>query len=106
MFTDNRIRVQNKCKEFKTCFLNQLTTVIDAYEGEKIMALSEVESLMEVVDEMTFVTRYEPKLDVQKFKRDFAELVSAMDYPEESKNKTKEGWWKAIITAITTRKAA
>ena len=106
VFTDNRISVQNKCKDFRTCFLNQLASIIDTYAGQNTMVLSEIESLVSEIDDMTSVSSYKPNVDVQKIKRDFAELVSAMDYPEEVVSKTKTVWWRELFSAISFKSVA
>lgn len=105
VFTDNHITVQNKCDDFRTCFLNQLTSIIDNYCGENIMALSEIDKLTSEIDAMTSVTRYKPNIDVQKIKSDFAELVYAMDYQEEE-IETKTVWWKDLISAFASKRVA
>lgn len=107
VFTDNRIRVQNKCKEIRTCFLNQLTSVIDTYTGAKSISPDEMNLLMNTVDEMTTNTGYAPDMDIEKFKNDFAEIVAAMEDQKKEESKPII-WrtWKAIISSITLRKAA
>lgn len=106
VFTDNRVRVQNKCKSIRTCFLNQLTSVIDTYKGQKEMSLSEIDNLMATVDEMTTVTSYSPDINVQQLKADFAELVAMMDYPEETRTEEKMVWWRTFFSAFSLRRAA
>ena len=106
VFTDNRITVQNKCKDFRTCFLNQLASIIDTFDGENSMALTEIENIMAEIDEITSVSCYKPNFDIQTIKRDFAELVSTMDYPEEAASKTKTVWWRELFSAISYKNAA
>ena len=36
VFTDNRISVRNCYKGAKTCFLSQLSYIIDGYEGQEV----------------------------------------------------------------------
>ena len=107
VFTDNRIRVQNRCRSIVTCFLNQLTSVIDAYKGEKCIALNDIDSLMKSIDEMTTITRYAPRFDFEKFKVDFSEIVAAMDYPEDDEIKTI-GWktWREFFSSLTLGRAS
>lgn len=106
VFTDFRISVHNKCREFRTCFLNQLASIIDNYAGEKTMSLTEINNLMGSVDTMTSVSTYATGIDVQKIKKDFAELVSVMDYPVEAEKKTKQVWWREIFSSISFKNAA
>ena len=101
VFTDNRIRVQNKCKDITTCFLNQLTSVIDTYQGENTMTLSVIDDYMKLIDSMNTVTRYEPGFDVQSLKRDFAEIASAMNYQEEPKAENRTVWWKTAFSVFS-----
>ena len=107
VFTDNRIKVQNRCRSITTCFLNQLTTIIDAYKGEKSITLKEIDSLMESVDEMTTITRYAPRFDFEKFKEDFAEMVTAMEYKNEKE--AKKTWittWREFVSSISHKRVA
>ncbi len=106
VFTNFRISVQNKCREFRTCFLNQLASIIDNYAGEKTMSLTEINNLMDSVDAMTSVSTYATGMDVQKIKRDFAELVAVMDYPVEVERKTKQVWWREFFSSFSFRSAA
>ena len=109
VFTDSRISVQNKCKSFRTCFLNQLTSLIDNYSGEKMIMLQQAELLLEGLRKEVTITRYDPEFDVQKFKSDFAEIVATLDYPEKPEIATKVVWWKnlrALVSALTLRRAA
>lgn len=107
VFTDNRIRVQNRCKSIVTCFLNQLTSIVDAYKGEKCITIREIDSLMESIDEMTTITRYAPRFDFDKFKSDFAEIVAEMSAPEEPEVKIIS-WkaWKDFFSSISLRKVS
>ena len=59
------------------------------------------------VDEMTIVTRYAPRFDFEKFKSDFAEIVAAMESPEETEIKAIS-WrtWKEFFSALTFRRAS
>lgn len=106
VFTDNRISVQNKCKDFRTCFLNQLASIIDSFDGENTVTLTEIETLMAGIDGITSVSCYKPNVDIQTIKCDFAELVSTMDYPEEVASKTKTVWWRELFSAISFKSAA
>lgn len=101
VFTDNRISIQNKFKSIKTCFLSNLTSIVDTYEGEKVITLNEMDSLMESVDEMTTDSKYAPAIDINKFKADFAEIVTAME--------NKKTWittWRELVSSISHRKIA
>ena len=100
VFTDNRISVQNKCQDITTCFLSQLTSLIDTYQGENIITLSEIDNFMKQIDSIRTVTRYEPNFDVQAFKRDFAEIASAMSYQEDPKAENRTFWWKSVFSAF------
>lgn len=107
VFTDNRVGVQNKCKSIRTCFLSQLTSVIDTYKGEKVLTLEKIESLLETVDEMTTNSSYAPEIDINKFKADFAEIVATMDY--EATKEPKMIWlktWRALVSSVTLRRVA
>ena len=93
VFTDNRIRVQNKCLDIRTCFLNQLTSVIDTFRGNKVLSINDIESLLNVVDEMETKSSYEVKFDVESFKTEFAEMVATLEgYTDEEAKVTILDW--------------
>ncbi|MBP3810235.1 MAG: NERD domain-containing protein [Clostridiales bacterium] len=107
VFTDNRVRVQNKCKSIRTCFLSQLTSVIDTYRGEKALTLENIETLLRAVDEMTTNSSYVPEIDINKFKADFAEIVATMDY--ETTTEPQMVWlktWRTLVSSLTLRRVA
>ncbi len=106
VFTDNHIKVMNRFRGIRTCFLSQLTSVIDTYQGEKIITLAEIKELMKIIDSSEMKASYVPDFDAEKFKNDFAQLVSILDYQEYSSNRRWWKSWKALVTSIAFRKVA
>lgn len=95
VFTDNRIKVHNKCLDIRTCFLNQLTSVIDTFKGQKTHTMTDVNNLLNEVDAMETKSSYEFKFDVETFKSDFAEMVATLeDYTDEKVKATILDWNK------------
>lgn len=79
VFTNNRIRVQNRCRAIRTCFLNQLTTLIDTYRGNKIFTNDDIAKVLNLVDEMEIKESYKVPFDVETLKNDFAELIATLE---------------------------
>lgn len=96
VFTDNRHEVHNKCTSIRTCFLNQLTTVIDTYKAPKSMTDSEMDLLVAQMDSITSVTEYAPNFDVKQMKEDFADLVATLEVEE-----VKTNWWREAFKKVS-----
>lgn len=87
VFTDNRIKVQNKCSKIKTCFVSQISYIIDDLVGEKIINKVEMEHIEEAIKEAECNETYPFDFDVDQYKKDFAFLMVTL---EEAKTKSKE----------------
>lgn len=87
VFTDNRIKVQNKCSNVKTCFVSQLAYIIDDLVGKKYINKVEMEHIEEAINEFKCKEVYPVNFDVAQFKKDFATLMVTL---EQAKTKLEE----------------
>ena len=84
VFTDNRISVRNCYKGVKTCFLSQLSYMIDGYEGKEVFTEDELEKMADVIDGVSRRKAYPiEEIDMDQFKRDFAETMAALELAEQ-----------------------
>lgn len=79
VFTDNRIEVQNKCKEIRTCFVSQLTYIIDGLRETCIFTEGIMEQLETVILAASNEERYPFEFDVNTYKNDFADLMVLLE---------------------------
>ncbi len=87
VFTDSRIKVQNKCSKVKTCFVSQIAYIIDDLVGDKYINRVEMEHIEEAINESKCKEAYPFNFDVAQFKSDFATLMVIL---EEAKAKSEE----------------
>lgn len=79
VFTNNRIEVQNKYRQIRTCFVSQLAYIIDGYRLEDIISMEEMDQIQNVVEEAECKETYPMDFDVQQYKADFANLMVTLE---------------------------
>lgn len=89
VFTNNRIEIRNKCDELQTCFLGELPYLIDDYTGEKVYTEEDIIALAETISDSAESNEYEFKMDIQKFKQDFARVLVTLENYEEQQEEEK-----------------
>ncbi len=80
VFTNNRIEVRNKCESLRTCFISQLPDIIDDYSrGDYLYGPEDMERLKNAIEAADSKERYPLGFDADAYKRDFAELMAALE---------------------------
>ncbi len=79
VFTNNRIEVQNKCQSIRTCFVSQLSYIIDGLRGENSLSDEKMHAVMAAIEEAACHESYPFEFDVQQYKKDFAVLVATLE---------------------------
>lgn len=87
VFTNNRIEVQNKYRQIRTCFVGQLAYIIDGYRLEDIISMEEMDQIQNAVKAAECKETYPLYFDVQQYKADFANLMTTL---ETAMSKTNE----------------
>ena len=87
VFTDNRIKVQNKCSDIKTSFASQLPYLIEGFKKRTDLTQTEMEQLEEVIKNAECKEAYPFEFDAAKYKEDFARLMVVL---EDASAKTEE----------------
>lgn len=100
VFTNNKVEVQNKCENLKTCFLSQLPYIIDKC-CDTVITYSEMELASSVISEANIEKSYPFDFDAEAFKLNFANLLVCLEEAENSKN---NNWFNGII-AFFNKKA-
>ena len=121
VFTNNRIEVANQCEGLMTCFLGQLPYIIDTWKGGEYISTEEMRRAAQAIDEVRCYESYPLEIDVERFKNDYADLLSkleaaAMGWEEEPevmplaaepnrKESRLSRLWDALISARHLRAA-
>lgn len=79
VFTNNRIEVQNKYRQIRTCFVSQLAYIIDGYRWEDIFSVGEMDQIKNAVEAAECKETYPLDFDVQQYKADFANLMATLE---------------------------
>jgi len=83
LFSNNRIEVQNKCKQFTTCFLSQLNYLIEENMGEAVLKTTDMNELAAKIGSIVGTDTFPIKTDVKKMKRDYATLMAKLEMANE-----------------------
>ncbi len=83
LFSNNRIEVQNKYKQFTTCFLSQLNYLIEENAGENVLSTADIDGLASKIDSIVGEDTFPIKTDVEKMKRDYATLMAKLEMANE-----------------------
>lgn len=110
VFTNNKIKVENKCKDLKTCFVSQLAYTIDSFKESGKVSEIVMDEIRRMIKTAECKESYPFEFDVKQFKKDFATVIVALEEKEE-KNKDKKineecrGWRKIVMMLKTSRVA-
>ena len=99
VFTDNRIEVQNKYSDLRTCFVSQLNYMIDGIKGEEIFSNDDMEKIKEVVEAAECKEYYTAGFDAEQYKLDFATVMATLEAASEIKAEVDEEEIKAEAVA-------
>lgn len=87
VFTNNRIEVQNKYAQLRTCFVNHLAYVIDGFKLDENITLDDMEQIQNAVESARSKESYAFEFDARQYQKDFACLLATL---EEAKTKELE----------------
>lgn len=79
VFTNNRIEVQNKCQSIRTCFLSQLSYIIDGFRGDGSLSDEKMHAVVDAIEKAACHECYPFEFDVQHYKKDFAVLMATLE---------------------------
>ena len=92
-FTNSRIDVENKYRYIKVCAVNYLSSFIEKFTSRLWYTYEDICTMMEAVTEAKCHDEYLMTIDMNDFKRDFAELMAkleASEYTESESDTVKE----------------
>ncbi len=79
VFTNNRIQVRNCYASVNTCFLSQLSYIIQDNQGMDVLDEAQIQNLEQIIETARCKETYPLKIDVPRFKCDFAVLMATLE---------------------------
>ena len=90
VFTNNLIKVENRYEDIKTCFVSQLTAIIDSQCSDQEISVSDMEKIKELIVEAECKEEYPIKFDVNQYKHDFATVMAILEEASAKKSAENE----------------
>ena len=90
VFTNNLIKVENRYEDIKTCFVSQLTAIIDSQCSDQEISVSDMAKIKELIVEAECKEEYPIKFDVNQYKLDFATVMAILEEASAKKNAENE----------------
>lgn len=87
VFTNNRIEVQNKYSRIRTCFISQLTYIIDSFKCSENLTEEEMRHIEGLIKTAECKEVYPFEFNVAQYKMDFAMVMAVL---EEASAKAEE----------------
>lgn len=86
VFTNSTINVENRYEYITTCFLGNLPHIIERCDGELIYSDNDVSVMMESVANAECKGTYSPDINIDQFKRHFAEFMATLEEAAEKRS--------------------
>ena len=99
VFTNNKIRVQNESQSISKCYVNQLPRMLDDMSREAPFSDTEMDEIATVIQNAECPESYCCEMDVEQFKKEFAELMAIL---EEASAMPSEIAEQKIVEATTS----
>lgn len=80
VFTNNRIEVQNKFAQLRTCFVNHLAYVIDGFRLEEVITMNDMDCIQNAVENAMCQEAYPFEFDARQYQTDFANLLATLEF--------------------------
>ena len=89
VFTINRIEVQNKFAQIRTCFVNHLAYLIDGFRLDESITLNDMDGIQNAVENAKCQETYPFEFDARQYQADFANLLATLELAK-AKAETQE----------------
>lgn len=80
VFTNNRIEVQNKYSQIKTCFVNHLADIVEGFGVDENVSMEEMDYIQNKIEEVMREEEYPFAFDVRQYQKDFATLMATLEF--------------------------
>lgn len=89
VFTNNRVEVQNKFAQIRTCFVNHLAYVIDGFRLDENITVNDMNGIQKAVENAMCQEAYPFEFDARQYQSDFANLLATLEFAK-AKAETQE----------------
>ena len=103
VFTNTKAEIQNKCKQLKTCFANQLATIIENWNAPAYLTTNDLYIMSSAMDELASSATFPMEFDTDKVKKNFASLVAKLEFAESQKTQIHTNWFKAFASIFSAK---
>lgn len=100
VFTNNRIEIQSKCKTVRTCFINQLTHIIEDCKSPDYLTTKDLNIIANRLNQASLERTYPIGFDTLVVKMNFATVMAEL---ENAKNHKQPAWLHTIYTFFKSR---
>ncbi len=80
VFTNNRIEVQNKFSQIRTCFVNHLAYMIDGFRMDEAITMNDMDCIQNAVENAMCRETYPFEFDACQYQADFANLLATLEF--------------------------
>lgn len=79
VFTNDKVEIQNKYQDMETCFLTQLTYVIERFDSGRNYEKSDMDDICKKIKTSEELESYPVRFDIDQFKYDFAVIMAMLE---------------------------
>ena len=79
VFTNDKVEIQNKYQDMETCFLTQLTYVIERFDSGRNYEKSDMDDICKKIKIAEELESYPVRFDIDQFKYDFAVIMAMLE---------------------------
>ena len=79
VFTNDKVEIQNKYQDMETCFLTQLTYVIERFDSGRNYEKSDMDDISKKIKIAEELESYPVRFDIDQFKYDFAVIMAMLE---------------------------
>ncbi len=90
VFTNSAIHVENRYPYVNTCYLSDLPHKISRYDGEALYSSDDMDTMTSAIESSRCHEAYPMPIDMQEFKRDFANLMAILEKAKEESSEQTE----------------
>jgi len=80
VFTNNRIEVQNKFAQIRTCFVNHLAYIIDGFRLDETITVNDMDCIHDAIENAMCQEAYSFEFDARQYQADFANLLATLEF--------------------------
>lgn len=103
VFTNSTMHVENRYNYITTCFLGNLSHIIERYDGKPIYSDSCISTMMDIVSAAECKEAYPPEIDINQYKYRFANLMATLEEAIKVGNTNCEADANSVVNESTIK---